>query len=276
MEMNMKWGVVLVVSFSVLAWAPAGELSAKTPAEVTPEETVRLVGPLRETSTRKRLKDGTNEEVNHRIKLGHVNLIPTELDLKSMMEKLVVIEGVIDREYQWPPVAHERGPDIIQARSDWRVDEDGRLEIDRGGQPPFGTVRPSKISVVEGFSIEVDGTDLVIVFENSLGTVLEDAKFSLFYEGCYGKPGTMSRVDTVGKMEPGAKKTLRLPLVNITGEEPVSIKAHTRHSRRVHAADTFRIDAHAPGIYFDAEIPIPNVAFSNVDSGIRRVCRKEP
>jgi len=276
MEMNMKRGVVLAVGLSVLAWIPGGELGAKTPAEVTPEENVRLVGPLREASTLRRLKDGGYEEVNHRIKLGHISLIPTELELKSMMEKLVVIEGVIDREYQWPPVAHEREPDMMQARSDWRVDEDGRLDIVRGGQPPFRTLRPSKISVVEGFSIEAEGTELVVVFENSLGVALEDVKFSLFWEGCYGKPGTMSRVNEVGKMAPGEKKTLRFPLVHITGEEPVSIKAHTRHSRRLHAADSFRIDAGGKDLYFDAEIPIPDLAFSNVDPDIRRVCRKGP
>jgi hypothetical protein len=91
--------------------------------------------------------------------------------------------------------------------------------------------------------------EIAVTVKNDLGAPL---LVTMHYEGCYGKPGTVAREQTV---EPGQKaRTLRFPLIaeRVYEHEQKGIEA----GRQLHAAQSISLSARAEGLTAAADAPL--------------------
>lgn len=136
-----------------------------------------------------------------------------------------------------------------QARSDWRFTPRG-VRVQRGGGRSGGQhLERDYLQPLVDLTAVANGEEIVVDFRNPLPVALNDVVIRVHYEGCMGKPGTMSREHPVGTLEPRAGAQARLPRLagraNADPDRPLD-----------HAARSVQIEANGTDATFDLDVSL--------------------
>lgn len=136
-----------------------------------------------------------------------------------------------------------------QARSDWRFTPRG-LRIQRGGGRSGGAhLERDYMRPLVDLTATTVGDEIVVDFRNPLPVALQDVVIRIHYEGCMGKPGTLSREHAVGTLEPRAGTRSQLPRLAGRSKADPDIPPD-------HAARSVQIEATGTDVTLDLDVPL--------------------
>ncbi len=112
-----------------------------------------------------------------------------------------------------PPVEADRSNcSFGQARRDWIETPNGTI-MDRGNHPQIEHFHMTSVRPLDELQVRLDDDELIVELENPLPFALDEIQFVVFYEGCYGKPGTTSISSDTRRLRVGKRMTERFPLI---------------------------------------------------------------
>jgi hypothetical protein len=192
--------------------------------------------------------------------VGFVPLLATarvRRQVDALLGRMVVARGSASRQPVEPaPIPADREPctQLAQMRSDWEA-RPGGFRIRRG--PPLGIAAFRAVALEEFTGLEADaqGAQLELRLTNTLGqTLVGPITLRVHYEGCYGKPGTLSRSEESARsLPPGATVRASFPTTVTELLPAVRSRAAERHAYRAHSAQVL---AQAPEVHFDLDAPL--------------------
>ncbi len=190
-----------------------------------------------------------SEWVDPHHEVGFVRLIPGKgIDLKAWEGKLVMVRGLPAS----PPVVevkHTGDCPGRQARSDWIFAKNGvrlRRSWPRSRPAAFKAV---EVKAFDGLTVRREGETLHLRFTNPFPNVtLDSVELQVHYEGCYGKPNTVTRHAKLGKIASGAHVDVELPTLFIDEDGP--------SGRTVHRAWSVQATTLSEGYHFAVDAPM--------------------
>ncbi len=233
---------------------PQQQVQAEAPQ--TPPET--MIGLLTVQYDQKCVgADGTDVEwVNPHLELGFSELTnPVDDAATKMTDKVVMLK--VDQSKGKPkmlpsdPMAFAFSCVPMQMRSDW-VPAKGGIRINQGlsfGGRWTGIVA-KEFKVLNLISLKSSGPDVLATVTNDSGITLEKLSVVFHYEGCYGKPGSLSESRELGTMKPGEKKLVKAPAV--------TYGKRVRNSDRLsaHTLRSIQLQSQTPGVVVDLDMPV--------------------
>lgn len=244
---RLLYGCLLVVA-TLSPMAPAVAQEAPKPTKV--------VGFLVQQYEEK-CDDKFNQEwVNPHFEIGLVKVEEVEgVELDAFVGKPVVATGRVgDKAGAARPEMGGYSCVPQQARSDWLFNKGG-IRLIRALQPKSAWVSHftvEKIERLHGLTVELDGDEIQVVFENNLGAELPDLLITMHYEGCYGKPGAPNVKRSFFSLKSGKKATARFPVHHVVGDDADG----TRRGRTMHVAHSVQVAAGSPTVLLDLDVPV--------------------
>jgi hypothetical protein len=130
-------------------------------------------------------------------------------------------------------------------RSDW-VDSKHGFRVLRSASRPAGAFAASRVEPFEGLQVSRAGDSLQVRLTNTLPVALHDVAIVLHYEGCYGKPGSSERRESLGTLQAGQTHAASFPVL----DSAVS----NRPERQPHRADSVEVRAgRQDNVWFDLD-----------------------
>jgi hypothetical protein len=163
---------------------------------------ITVVGVLNEAGTN-RCVDGDESWVDTHLTVGWSRVYGTSMP-SSLKGKVVVLSG----ETTTPPPATQVKNDFtcppMQMRNDWIRTRSG-MRYDRNLKAPTHDLKATDIKAFDGLKLQFDAAaDTVSVrLHNPLAQPMNDVTLVLHYEGCYGKPGSVTKRHPIGIIQPG-------------------------------------------------------------------------
>ncbi len=90
-----------------------------------------------------------------------------------------------------------------------------------------------RLGEADGLDLEVGGDQLTVTFTNTFRATLPGARVRIHYEGCYGKPGSDSRTETLGDLPAGDGRTVSFPTIVDEDQGKWGIRHHRAYSIQV-------------------------------------------
>jgi hypothetical protein len=136
-------------------------------------------------------------------------------------------------------------------RSDWEPRPDG-IRIVRGAGPRVPAFAIDRVQPFTGLTVTRSGDELAVRFENTLGRRLAaPVLLVLHYEGCFGKPGTVSSsLIAEAGLTPGQTLTGTLPAYVLKERVPGLRVGETAR----HRAQSVEVRAAGAGVVFDFDV----------------------
>lgn len=210
----------------------------------------RLIGVVTAQATR--LCDGSAQGswVHPRHEIGFVRALGA-VDLAPFEGRPVVVSGRRELSPEPLPAVEPTGPcpPPMQMRSDW-VEGPSGIRVRRQA-PPFEAFHVVAVEPFEGLSAELRGGELHFSLTNTLGVDLQGVSLTLYYEGCFGKPGSTTRVLEHGELAAGESTKLT---ASATLEEPGAPTGRSNFK-----AFSLRLEAQAAGISFDLDLTMASL-----------------
>ena len=245
-----RLAVLLSLVVVVMMAAPVHGQERKGAPQSTVEAAaeVQLVGQLTRQYRGRCGADGQHKWDDEHWEVGFVRLeVPDGMKLGKLEGQAVVVTGKPTAakpapapEYVHAAVALNPKPDgpgiecpMYQMRSDWVIGKNG-MRIMRGrsaGLPAL--LKVEKARPFDGLDLEVHGPDLSVTFTNTFKSTLKGVKLKLHYEGCYGKPGTDTRTESLGDLAAGDNRTLLFPTIVDEDQGKWGIRHHRAYSIQV-------------------------------------------
>lgn len=211
----------------------------------------KLVGELTEGGVERCLADWTSEWAYRYPVVGFTPLKPADgVDFSALYGALVVVEGGVDIRGlgPLPKVEHEAPCAPMQMRSDW-VRAPRGMRVQRPGMGRLkGAFKAERVAPWRGLRVEREGDEVVVTLENTFSVSLVTPKIRVHYEGCFGKPGTTSRVVGLPELVAGDEMTARFPLLHVDPEG--------RSGRRTFRAASVQIESDISEVVFDLDWPL--------------------
>ncbi len=209
---------------------------------------VQLVGQLTRQYRGRCGADGQHKWDDEHWEVGFVRLeVPAGLDLAKLEGKAVVVTGkaTAAKPLPAPEYVHAAmelnpqpdGPGIecpqYQMRSDWVIGKNGmRIMRERSAGLP-ARLAVTNARLFDGLDLEVGGDQLTVTFTNTFRATLPGARVRIHYEGCYGKPGSDSRTETLGDLPAGEGRTVSFPTIVDEDQGKWGIRHHRAYSIQV-------------------------------------------
>ena len=135
----------------------------------------------------------------------------------------------------------------MQMRSDW-VETPQGIRIRRGPAPDFEYFEVRQLRALTELTARLDGEEIVVSSTNPLPVEATDLELTLYYEGCYGKPGTDTKREHRARVAVGEAVVQRWPRSTET----------TRAVRGtpLHVARSVSVTASVEGVVFDLDVPL--------------------
>ncbi|MEX1366503.1 MAG: hypothetical protein AB1Z98_25490 [Nannocystaceae bacterium] len=147
----------------------------------------------------------------------------------------------------------------MQMRSDWRSTPRGIL-IERSPVPTVEHFSVDAARPLHELRARLDGDSVLVELTNPVPRELEDVELRVHYEGCFGKPGSMVRTESVGGLGVGAKASARMPVLEGRPGEPEGRARFAAYSVHVVATGTdvvIDLDARLSSLGVHAGCPEP-------------------
>lgn len=212
------------------------------PALVAAEPTM-LVGVLTEQADRKCTPAGETW-VNKRYEVGFVPLTAAPEGAAALLGQAVMVVGAPAPAPVRPKVESTAECMPYQMRSDWEVGLHG-MRVRRLDVAPVAGFRADSVKPFEGLTAKLEGDQVVVTFQNTTGAPLEGVATKVHYEGCYGKPGSVTETDRVALLKPRSKASAR---------RPQTVMKEARRMVRPHVMRAVSVVAKGPHVVFDLTV----------------------
>ncbi len=209
---------------------------------------VQLAGVLTEQGSKRCTKDMAVEWVDPHLQVGFTRLTADPAGAKALVGKPVVVTGRVDPTFRPPPVRSEGPCPVPQMRSDMVWSKSG-MRMQRGERTGIQYFTPNKIRVLDEISAEHTAEGLVVTYKNPTDRDMSTVALRVHYEGCFGKPGTLSRDRRLPTLPPGETARLTVPLL-------LEQEAGGR-GRKHYVAWSVQVTVkQAHNMYFDLDVPV--------------------
>ncbi len=140
--------------------------------------------------------------------------------LAQLEGKVVVATGVAGGDKPTTHGGDERPSEtaecpIPQMRSDWELWPHG-TRVRRGESPDLGVFQLETVVAVQPIEAQARAGEVWLAVDNPFEAPLVDATLVAHYEGCYGKPGTVSQRRPLGTIA-ASSKLEDIPVPRIAG-----------------------------------------------------------
>lgn len=164
---------------------------------------ITVVGVLNPGGTL-RCENGNESWADTHLEVGWSPVYGTDMPI-HLKGKLVVLTGTPTTA---PPAKHTQNDFTcppMQMRNDWIRTRSG-IRYDRSLKAPKHTLKANKLEPFAGLDFQFDAkSDTIAVrLHNPFDQPLTDVTLVLHYEGCYGKPGGVTKSHVLGTIQPGA------------------------------------------------------------------------
>ena len=230
--------------------APQSPLPRRAAPSLTPSTTGDLlVGVLSEQWARRCTAKG-DEWVDPHLEVGFVRLQPARgAKLEKARGLPVIARGRALSSVKSAPAADTAPCEQAQMRSDWVHARSG-FRIRRPGTRPAGFAA-DRVERWDGLVLSRAGERISVKLKNTLGRPLGDVVLTLHYEGCYGKPNSLTEHRRFATLAAGDSVESDFPVLK-------RLPAGTASPRGgVHAAHSVQLDARAERITFDLDLGLP-------------------
>lgn len=208
-----------------------------------PAAPTTLVGVLSEQADRL-CTDSGDQWVNKRLEVGFVELVGEVAGAKDLLGQPVVVTGAAVAPPDRAPVRHTAECEVMQMRSDWQVGFNG-VRIRRTAPQAVKAFRVGEVKALEGFTGAKEGEDVVVTFSNKTGAALDEVVVEFHYEGCYGKPDSVTERRRGPASKPNSTATARAPLM---------VTRRRRNQDRAHALRAVTVAAKGDHAVFDLTV----------------------
>lgn len=234
---------MLALLIALLAPAPAQQTANAPDLARKPAAPAALVGVLTEEADF--ACEGTKPVWGApHFEVGFVRLLAAPAEAAGLVGKPVLVEGTAA---DGPAVGVVQPCEPMQMRDDWSYGKNG-IRIVRHG-PPVSAFRATAARPFEALRATRKGDDLLITVKNPLDRPMKAVRLTLYYEGCYGKPGSTAAEKTIDLLAPGAEASVTLAALDGDGDP----------QRRPYAARSIDMDATVEGVAFDLNIDISDL-----------------
>lgn len=235
---------------------PVSATTTTTP-EATPTSDAGALPPgawhvgVLSQSGRPDCSNGQEQWVDTRPVIGWISTGPLSAEEEAWLDHPVIAHGKWTTEPQMPTTTVKGECPTPQARSDWELTPRG-IRIRRGGGRFGGEhLERDHMQPLVDLRATADAEQLTIDFRNPLPVALAEVVVRVHYEGCMGKPGTMSREHVVGALEQGAGTRVQLPRLAARSTSPGDPPEPPDH-----AARSVQIEATGTDVTFDLDVPL--------------------
>ncbi|PRQ05789.1 hypothetical protein ENSA5_01090 [Enhygromyxa salina] len=154
-------------------------------------------------------------------------------NFEPLMEQPVLARGQAGSAPERPALDVKGEPcPVRQMRSDW-VNTPRGIRSYRTDVPDIEHFHATSVRRLDELTVTREDDEIVVSFTNPLPFALTEVQLELYYEGCYGKPGSTSRASAVVTLAPSQTLSWRFWLI-AEHEDAATPKAEP--SRRQHAA----------------------------------------
>lgn len=261
------WGAFLVVASLVAAslvaaslvgapLLPSAKAGSSAPPSIGKASPPVLVGVLTEQAVRQCSPDGKESWQDPHFQVGFVRLVTGLAPVpRSLVGKPVEVVGP---EVARPAEARTGGPcPAYQMRSDWVQGKAGFRVMRRGSEASLRKARRvQQIRPFQGLQVTRVRNQLRVAFTPPGQHLYPEVTLVVHYEGCYGKPGTVSRERKLTARRGGQRITADFPHWLPSQEKDLS-SAPARRRQRGHLAHSVQILAPNAPVSFDLVLSVP-------------------
>jgi hypothetical protein len=174
---------------------------------------------------------------------------------QELLDTAVIASGRVEERNVGPATSVHECP-IAQTRSDWLETPRGLHKQRARSGPTIPSLRVAEMRPLAELTIRATKDEVTVEFRNPVPVALEAVELVAHYEGCFGKPGTATRREEVGKLAIGAGTRAIFPTIVEAERAPGRPEAHL--------ADSLQILATGEHVVFDLDVPIRGSAGSEL------------
>ncbi len=183
-----------------------------------------------------------------RLEVGFVPVTGADARLRPWLNRPVWVRGQASAEQR---VLRPQPPcELVQWRGDWLAGPHGVRSVAEGD------TRPAAFAVADAGLVDVTATragdQITVRLTNPLAVPLRDARLTVHYEGCYGKPGSSTQAGPTATLAAGAAVTFAAPALL---ERPAD-------RRRRYRATRVSLAGQAEGVLVDLDLPLAQLGIT--------------
>lgn len=137
-----------------------------------------------------------------------------------------------------------------QMRSDWRMTPRGLL-IERSPAPDPEHFRVDAVRPLRELQVRADGEHLLVTLANPVPVALTDVELRVHYEGCFGKPSSMTDTAAVGELGVGAQASIRAIQLSPRPGDPDGLVEFRAYS--------VQLVGRGEGVVIDLDVPLASL-----------------
>lgn len=196
---------------------------------------VTLIGVVTAQADRRCTGKMEPDWLNPHHQVGFVRITASKQDLTPYEGKPVIVTGRIANVLP-PKITHTGHCMEAQMRSDWVVGKNG-MRIRRAAGVGFAAMSVDTVTPLTGFAASRKDKKLSVRFTNPTAASLGTVSMIIHYEGCYGKPGTLSESSETKAVARGKTATVSVP-INLERKRGQRLRRYRAASASVRISDT--------------------------------------